>query len=343
MRWLTIHIWSLICISSLCFTGCAVNHGAHFSVAPELDFKKIDAISNSVAIRTQPASKKTIKTIKSDQITVTGFKKPENKKPVLRQKEHNVHYADAGQSNTVLEIDEFADFHQIELVESNRSIQPKLSMQIESPLVAKKPEITHSVSAVVPEITSVVDVAFRTNSEIQVENKIPVESPPVELENTKTDTSPQTVDLGLKPLTQLTLKIKPSAGDLPPNTAEEHLKKIPVQHVVMGDSRDWNLVTKEWEAPGVSYFPLYFEEPNLERYGYNYGALQPFVSAGRFFGRIPALPYMLGAYPPDECMYPLGYERPGSCPPYQVERFPFSWRGSVYSGLTATGLVFLIP
>ncbi len=38
-----------------------------------------------------------------------------------------------------------------------------------------------------------------------------------------------------------------------------------------------------WAAPNFYHRPLYFEEANLERYGFSYGRLQPFASAAHFF------------------------------------------------------------
>lgn len=342
MRWLTIHNWSLICLSCLFLNGCSMKQGAHFSIAPELDRKKIEAISQSAELRSQSIFNKTTEAVKSDQPRITGFNK-QKRKQVSLQKKRNVHLVSAKSDDSELEVDDFAEFHRVELAESRFRLKPNSpikAIEDEIPLIAEKPVLSEPIIVEISESKPVIEIAFRSNQELQA-----AASNQLQPETNKVEAPPasQAVDLGLKPLSQLNLKINPSKGDLPTNTAAKHWDQIPAQKMVMGESRDWSLVTKEWEAPGVAYFPLYFEEPYLERYGYNYGAIQPFISAGRFFGRIPALPYMLGAYPPDECMYSLGYARPGSCPPYQVEKLPFSWRGSVYTGLTATGLVFLIP
>ena len=104
-----------------------------------------------------------------------------------------------------------------------------------------------------------------------------------------------------------------------------------------------------WAAPAVFSRPLYFEQPNLERYGH-YPALckadvltPSAVSAAHFFATVPVLPYQLGAEPPDECNYVLGSYRPGSCNPHQLIRPKFSLRGLAYEAVAATGLVYLIP
>ena len=82
-----------------------------------------------------------------------------------------------------------------------------------------------------------------------------------------------------------------------------------------GTTRPWGLSASAWEAPAFCHRPLYFEDENLERHGHSFGLVQPAVSAGHFLGRGVAWPYLAGAFPPHECIYTLGRERPGSCAP----------------------------
>jgi len=99
-----------------------------------------------------------------------------------------------------------------------------------------------------------------------------------------------------------------------------------------------------WTAAGHCHKPLYFEDWNLERYGHSYGPLaDPFLSAAHFFVRLPALPYQMGVELPWECVYPLGYYRPGDCAPWTVPAVPISARGFAVQAATVTGLVFLFP
>lgn len=108
--------------------------------------------------------------------------------------------------------------------------------------------------------------------------------------------------------------------------------------------RAWAPVTFTWKASALCSKPVYFEDPHLERYGHTWGpCLQPFMSAGHFFLAVPALPYLAGLYPPNECIYTLGYYRPGSCAPYILDPFPLSVRAALWEGAAATGLVFLLP
>ena len=108
--------------------------------------------------------------------------------------------------------------------------------------------------------------------------------------------------------------------------------------------RFWGASTYAWEATCLCHRPLYFEEINLERYGYGCcETLQPAASAAHFFGTIPALPYCMALYCPGECNYTLGHYRPGSCPPKQCHWPPCSPRAILAEGGVWTGMIFLIP
>lgn len=104
-----------------------------------------------------------------------------------------------------------------------------------------------------------------------------------------------------------------------------------------------------WAAPAVFHRPLYFEQPNVERYGHYVSCCkggncaQSAICAAHFFGTIPLLPYKIGADPCCERQYVLGTYRPGSCNPHQLVRPELSCRGLIVQGVTVTGLVFLIP
>lgn len=99
-----------------------------------------------------------------------------------------------------------------------------------------------------------------------------------------------------------------------------------------------------WKAAGNCHKPLYFEDWQLERYGHSHGPLaDPFFSAAHFFVTLPVLPYKMGVELPWECVYPLGYYRPGSCAPWTVPAVPISLRGFAVEAATITGIVFLVP
>ena len=100
----------------------------------------------------------------------------------------------------------------------------------------------------------------------------------------------------------------------------------------------------QWKAPGHCHKPLYFEQPQLERYGHTVGpVLQPLISSAHFFTNISILPYKMGIHPPNECQYSLGYYRPGNCAPYMVQPFPWSLRGAAVQAGAVTGIGGLIP
>jgi hypothetical protein len=107
--------------------------------------------------------------------------------------------------------------------------------------------------------------------------------------------------------------------------------------------RPWPELVFEWEAPGTCHKPLYFQEVNLERYGWTFPLAQPVVSAAHFFGRVPALPYLMTVDPPLRCVYTLGHYRPGSCVPPSWQIVPFDPLAAAVQGGVVTGLVYLIP
>ncbi|MBX7165619.1 MAG: hypothetical protein K1X74_04660 [Pirellulales bacterium] len=139
----------------------------------------------------------------------------------------------------------------------------------------------------------------------------------------------------LKPISQITNSIAAEGDRFPPECTLGNETFIP---------RCWSMTTYTWKASGLCHKPLYFEEVALERYGHScHPCLQPFISGAHFFGTLPILPYKMGIETPCECIYPLGYYRPGSCAPHLLYPFPLSLRGALVEGATATGLVFLIP
>ncbi len=106
--------------------------------------------------------------------------------------------------------------------------------------------------------------------------------------------------------------------------------------------REWAPTCFTWKASGTCHKPLYFEDVHLERYGHSWNpVLQPFLSGAHFFTSVVVLPYKIGLNPPNECMYTLGYYRPGSCAPYMIDPLPLSLRGALLQGAAVTGGVFL--
>jgi hypothetical protein len=107
-------------------------------------------------------------------------------------------------------------------------------------------------------------------------------------------------------------------------------------------SRQWIPQTFTWKASALCHKPLYFENRQLERYGHTHGPfLQPIQSTGHFFTSLFTLPYQTAIHPPTECMYALGYYRPGNCAPWLKDPVPISLDGIRRQALVTTGIALL--
>ncbi|MGW8256518.1 MAG: hypothetical protein ACWGMZ_03435 [Thermoguttaceae bacterium] len=138
-----------------------------------------------------------------------------------------------------------------------------------------------------------------------------------------------------KNISELGTDITPSPGDLPKDCpwGENHFRP-----------RSWQALTFAWTASGLCHKPLYFEDVKLERYGHMLGPwVQPFASGANFFLTVPILPYKMGLELPDECVYSLGYYRPGSCAPYMLDPLPISIRGALFEAGAWVGGAAVIP
>ena len=110
------------------------------------------------------------------------------------------------------------------------------------------------------------------------------------------------------------------------------------------EPRDWSDITFMWKASALCHKPLYFEDVALERYGHSWGwHLQPLVSAAHFFATVPILPYKMGLTPPNECIYALGYYRPGNCAPYLIEPLGTHPRAVVWQAGAIVGAAAIVP
>jgi len=148
-----------------------------------------------------------------------------------------------------------------------------------------------------------------------------------------------------RPMTAISLNINLPQGDLPQNRATpEVMQGLEAQ--ASFPYADWLNLCYCWEAPAICYRPLLFEEENLERYGYTVPCptvLQPVVSCGKFFLAVPMIPYNVGAHECHECIYDLGYERPGSCVPYRWHYPPLSVKGGLLEAAAVTGVMLAVP
>jgi hypothetical protein len=121
----------------------------------------------------------------------------------------------------------------------------------------------------------------------------------------------------IRPIHQLGTSIANPPGELPTDVAQCRFEMAPRMHSSLWPGRDWPDFTYVWQAPGLCHRPLYFEEPNLERYGHSAGhVVQPLVSAAHFAAAVPALPVNMALRRPWNCAYTLGHARPGSSAPW---------------------------
>ena len=200
--------------------------------------------------------------------------------------------------------------------------------------------------------------------EAQPKRDVPSKKPSVKTRDEPNSSPPETSEgsyLGeirrtLVPIASVTIRLAPKHGDYHPDIPEKDEKPRRLRAKELFDregtvfhgasgvrTRSWTERVVDWEAAATCHRPLYFEEINLERYGYSFGLVQPLVSAAHFFGRLPALPYLMAIDSPHQCNYTLGRYRPGSCVPLRIHTVPADAAAIVVQGGAATGLVYLIP
>jgi hypothetical protein len=110
------------------------------------------------------------------------------------------------------------------------------------------------------------------------------------------------------------------------------------------EERSFPLMTMAWEPTNFYYYPLYFSDPALERYGHTYHpAVQPVASFARAGVQFLLLPYQMTITPPCKQEYPLGWYRPGECAPKLHYQIPLNAKAAVVEAAVVTGLFFAIP
>jgi hypothetical protein len=102
--------------------------------------------------------------------------------------------------------------------------------------------------------------------------------------------------------------------------------------------------TYTWQASNIFYQPLYFEDPDLERYGHAWPFfIQPIVSSVRFTTQAVGIPYQMVIDPCCCRVYPLGYYRPGECAPKLIYQIPWNTQAAAAEAGVITGVYFLFP
>ncbi len=97
------------------------------------------------------------------------------------------------------------------------------------------------------------------------------------------------------------------------------------------------------EPSYLCYDRLYFEEKNSERYGWDLGVIQPFVSAGAFYWDLATLPYHIWTRPLQCYECNTGYCLPGDPVPYLLYPPELSLTGTLAEAATVAGLVAIFP
>ena len=100
----------------------------------------------------------------------------------------------------------------------------------------------------------------------------------------------------------------------------------------------------QWAPTNLYNYPLYFEDPSLERYGHTYHpAVQPFASAGRFATQLVGMPYQMALHPVRSREYTLGYYRPGECAPKKHYQIPFNEEAAFMQAAAMVGFFLIFP
>jgi len=101
---------------------------------------------------------------------------------------------------------------------------------------------------------------------------------------------------------------------------------------------------QEVAEPGyVCHGRLFFEEKNSERYGWEFGYMQPFLSAGYFFKDFVLLPYHLATAPCRCYECSAGQCLPGDPVPYLLYPPDLSLTGTAAEAGVIVALAFIFP
>jgi hypothetical protein len=93
----------------------------------------------------------------------------------------------------------------------------------------------------------------------------------------------------------------------------------------------------------VCYERLYFEQINSERYGWDLGFIDPFVSAGKFYFDVVVLPYKVWTEPCRKFECSAGYCLPGDPVPLLLYPPELNITGTVMEAGTIVALFGIFP
>lgn len=179
--------------------------------------------------------------------------------------------------------------------------------------------------------------------------QLPMDPPEPDARNERLLPAPKGSD-GLRPIGALTVGIAPpkpkagdAAGEFPENLAQSKFADLEPIFVETEPFAPWNAYGQLVLSADFCHQPLYFEDINLERYGRSHGVFQPFISAARFYGSVPALPYKMVVQPPRVCLKDDSRWPAGGLAPHQRNLPPFDVKASVVEAAVIVGLILLIP
>ncbi len=109
------------------------------------------------------------------------------------------------------------------------------------------------------------------------------------------------------------------------------------------DLPDRPTIVCAWAPWTICYRPLYFEDIPLERYGENWGALQTFVSAGRFYKDLALIPYKVVVRPPRSLVCDNGFSRCGDEPLPGYTDCIWRWDAAMVEAALVAGIVVALP
>lgn len=107
--------------------------------------------------------------------------------------------------------------------------------------------------------------------------------------------------------------------------------------------RMWPRLVEVVEPYYVCYRRTYFDQINFERYGWDFGIVQPVVCAGKFYWDVFWLPYHVGTEPLRHFECNRGYCLPGDPVPFALYPPQFSATGAALQVGAVTGLGFALP
>lgn len=188
-----------------------------------------------------------------------------------------------------------------------------------------------------------------------------VDVQPVEPELLPRDSAPaedpQALPSGLiegedfKPIGAITTRVAPlpasSDADTPDLMPTNYAARAFARHGQAQYRSEPIMPWRAYGAPSVTqnfcHRPLYFEEINVERYGYSAGLMQPAVSAGRFFATIPLLPYKMAVERPTVCRVDGSPYPPGANAPRHRQLPPARVGPALIEAAAIIGMIALIP